>query len=218
MSMVFRQDHIFFFSQSGEVIRVKIDEEASGFQDPEPLPISFCHMGKRPCQVPGHYCIKTLLRKIRFFRVHDLKTHIEPECRGHVPGVRDHVRCEINAGDPMPLSRQNTGKKSRAGPDIQDSESPSVRQILPEFRQPSSPFFTFIFPQALGLKPLRPQRPVAGDPILDLISDVISLFHSLFVHSLFSPFSILCTTFFAQYSLYIILCTTPLSPGFSSGL
>ena len=138
-------------------------------------------MGKGPGQISGHQGIKTVFRKIRFFRVHDLKLQIQSQHTRHVSGMSDHIRCQINSDDFMSFRRQKAGKKSRTGANIQDSKSSAGRKILSEFRKPALPFFTFILPKALGLKPLRPLRPVTGDPPFDHIFAVVS-FYILFFH------------------------------------
>lgn len=69
--------------------------------------------------------------------------------------------CAAQASAGFPAAVEKTGT------DIQDPELSAGGKVLTEFCQPAFSFFTFIFPQTLGLKSFRAQGPVAGDPLFD---------------------------------------------------
>ena len=107
-------------------------------------------------------------REIGLFRVHDLKIDFKSQDRGHVTGMFDHFRSQIDSADGVSLFSQKACEKTGSCSDIQYAKLSAGREISVEFGEPALFFAALIFPQALGFKRLRPAGPVACDPLFDL--------------------------------------------------
>ncbi len=92
----------------------------------------------------------------------------------HVLGMVDHLRGQVDADGLMAFLRHQAGEKACPGADVQHAKRPPLRQVFAKFRKPAVLFLTFKFPQALGLKALRPVGPVMRHAMLDSLHAVTS--------------------------------------------
>ena len=106
--------------QRGAVIRVKVDEHTAGLEDPVPLPIGLFDMRQRPCQIPCHQHVEALRLEVRVFCVHDPERGVQPQNGGHMLGVLDHVRCQVDAEYLVALFCQQDREKSGSAAHIKD--------------------------------------------------------------------------------------------------
>ena len=124
-------------------------------------------MRQRPCQIPCHQHVEALRLEVRVFCVHDPERGVQPQNGGHMLGVLDHVRCQVDAGRLVPLGGKQAGEEAGTRADVQDPERPPLRQIPEKLREPARPLLAVEFTQSLRFKGLRPVRPVVSYAMLD---------------------------------------------------
>ena len=77
-------------------------------------------MRQRPCQIPCHQHVEALRLEVRVFCVHDPERGVQPQNGGHMLGVFDHVRCQVDAEYLVVLFCQQDREKSGSAADIKD--------------------------------------------------------------------------------------------------
>ena len=180
VGVVLRQLVLLHTLHRGAVIRIEVDEDSAGTQNPIPFPIGLFDMRQGPGEIAGHQHVKALRLELRLLRIHLQEANVQAQYSRHMPGVLDHIRRQVNTYGLMPFGGQQTGKKARTGPHIQNTQGLPLGQVSAKLCEPAFPLLTVILPQALGLKALRPESPVGGHAMLDS-------FHILFL-SVWSSF------------------------------
>ena len=132
-------------------------------------------MRQRPGEIARHQHVKALRRKVRLLGVHDGKIRLQAEDLRRLAGPVDHVRRQVDARGLVSLGRENESEKARTRSQIQHAQRTVLRDIALEFSEPALVLLIFKFPDALGLKGLRPVRPVMGDAVLDRFHRSFSL-------------------------------------------
>ena len=132
-------------------------------------------MRQRPGEIARHQHVKALRRKVRLLGVHDGKIRLQAEDLRRLACPVDHVRRQVDARGLVSLGRENESEKARTRSQIQHAQRTVLRDIAMKFFEPALVLFIFKFPDALGLKGLRPVRPVMGDAVLDRFHRSFSL-------------------------------------------
>ena len=105
------------------VIRIEVDEDSAGTQNPIPFPIGLFDMRQGPGEIAGHQHVKALRPELRLLRIHLQEANVQAQYSRHMPCVLDHIRRQVNAGGLMPFGGQQTGKKARTGTHIQNTRA-----------------------------------------------------------------------------------------------
>ena len=151
------------------VVGVKIQKHAAFFQDAHPVPVGAPHMGQGPGQISGDHHVKSPVREIHVFRVHNDKFTVRVFLRRKDLRVFDHIRRKIHSRHPVSFFRQKNREKSRSAAHIQDPEPFPGGKLRPYLLHPALRHGAVKFLSFVSEKITAPFFPVVDDTFLALV-------------------------------------------------
>ena len=118
------------------VVAVEDHQLASGPDDPEPLLVRGPGGLQVPDEVPGYHDVEGVVVELQMLCVHapELRIHTEPGAV--LPGLIEHRLRVVDGGHAVALPSQDDGEESRAAPDIQYPEVPSLWEMFLDDPEP----------------------------------------------------------------------------------